>query len=262
MDGASRRVAVIGGNRTPFARANSAYRHASEHELLTATLDGLVDRFQLQGEVLGEVVAGAVLKHSRERDLTREAVLESALAPETPAYDVQQACATGLETTVLVANKIALGQLDVGIAGGVDSISDAPIAVNDELRRILLELTAASSNRERSRLLTRLRPRQMIPEVPRNAEPRTGFSMGEHCASMAKEWSVGRQAQDEVAARSHMRMAAAYERGFFDDLVAPFEGSARPEPSPGSHGRRPVGARAGLRRPLRHYDCGEFHAFD
>ncbi len=134
----TRRVAVIGGNRIPFARANGTYAHASDQDMLTATLDGLVQQFSLEGEVLGEVVAGAVLKHARDRDLTRECVLGSRLAPETPAYDLQQACGTGLETTIAVANKIALGQIEVGIAGGVDTASDAPIAVNEDLRHILL----------------------------------------------------------------------------------------------------------------------------
>jgi acetyl-CoA C-acetyltransferase len=222
-------VAILGGSRVPFARSNSAYAHASNHDMLTAALDGLIDRCYLQGERLGEVVAGAVLKHSRERDLTREAVLSTLLAPETPAYDVQQACGTGLETVVLVANKIALGQIDAGIAGGVDSTSDAPMALNDGLRKILLELNRTPSAAGRLRQLTRLRPRQIIPEIPRNAEPRTGLSMGEHCAMTACEWGVTRREQDELAARSHVRMAAAYERGFFDDLITPYLGLERDE---------------------------------
>src|SRR6201989_927073 len=153
----NRRVAVIGGNRIPFARSNGAYAHASDQDMLTATLDGLVERFDLEAERLGEVVAGAVLKHPRDRDLTRECVLGSRLAPETPAYDVQQACGTGLEAVVLVANKIALGQIDAGIACGVDTASDAPISLNDDLREILLDLNRTRSNAGRLRLLTRLR---------------------------------------------------------------------------------------------------------
>jgi acetyl-CoA C-acetyltransferase len=222
-----RRVAVIGGNRIPFARSDSAYAHASDQDMLTASLDGLIDRFQLQGEQLGEVVAGAVLKHPRDRDLTREAVLSSRLAPETPGYDVQQACGTGLEAVVLVANKIALGQIDAGIAGGVDTTSDAPLALNEDLRKILLELNRTPSASGRLRLLTRVRPGQVVPEIPRNAEPRTGLSMGEHCAIMASEWGVTREEQDELAARSHQRMAAAYERGFYDDLLTPYLGLER-----------------------------------
>jgi acetyl-CoA C-acetyltransferase len=222
-----RRVAIVGGNRIPFARSDSAYAHASNHDMLTVALDGLIERFHLEGERLGEVAAGAVLKHSRDRDLTREAVLSTRLAPETPAYDVQQACGTGLEAVVLVANKIALGQIDAGIAGGVDTTSDAPLAVNDDLRELLLELNRAKSTATRLRLLAHLRPGQIVPDIPRNAEPRTGLSMGEHCAIMAEEWGVERSAQDELAARSHQRMAAAYERGFFEDLLNPYLGLER-----------------------------------
>ena len=185
MTPSARRVAILAGNRIPFARSNSYYAHASNQDMLTAALDGLIARADLRGELLGEVVAGAVLKHPRDRDLTREAVLSTALAPETPAYDMQQACATGLEAVIAVANKIALGQIDAGIAGGVDTTSDAPLALNEDLRRVLLDLNRARSASERVRLLARLRPRQIVPEIPRNAEPRTGLSMGEHCAIMA-----------------------------------------------------------------------------
>jgi acetyl-CoA C-acetyltransferase len=222
-----RRVAVLAGNRIPFARSNSAYAHASNHEMLTAALDGLIERCSLAGELLGEVVAGAVLKHSRERDLTREAVLSTRLAPQTPAYDIQQACGTGLEAVILVANKIALGQIDVGVAGGTDTTSDAPIAINEGLRKVLMDANRTPDLRGRLRLLTRLRPGQVVPEIPRNAEPRTGLSMGEHCAIMAADWGVGRAEQDELAARSHQRMAAAYERGFFADLLTPHLGLER-----------------------------------
>src|SRR6201996_8363579 len=212
----NRRVAVIGGNRIPFARSNGAYAHASDQDMLPAQLDGLVERFDLEGERLGEVVAGAVLKHARDRDLTRESVLGSKLAPETPAYDLQQACGTGLQAVIAVANKIALGQIDAGIAGGTDTTSDAPLAVNEDLRRVLVALNSAKTIGQRLKLLTRLRPGQIVPEIPRNAEPRTGLSMGEHAAMTAREWGVGRQEQDELAATSHQRLAAAYDRGFFD----------------------------------------------
>jgi acetyl-CoA C-acetyltransferase len=223
----TRRVAVIGGNRIPFARSNGPYAHASDLDMLTATLDGLVTRFALEGERLDEVVAGAVLKHPRDRDLTREAVLGSKLAPETPAYDIQRACATGLETVIAVANKIALGQIDVGVAGGVDTASDAPIGVNEDLRRILLDLNRAKSLPARAKQLTRLRPQQLVPDIPVNREPRTGMSMGEHAALMAADWSVTREEQDELAAASHVNLAAAYERGFFDDLLQPYLGLER-----------------------------------
>jgi acetyl-CoA C-acetyltransferase len=222
-----RKAAVIGGNRIPFARANGAYARASNLDMLTATLDGLVARFGLAGQRLGEVAGGAVLKHSRDRDLTREAVLGSTLSPYTPAYDVQQACGTGLETVVLVANKIALGQLENGVAAGVDTASDAPIALNDDLRRVLMALNAAKTLGARIAALRGLRPGQIVPEIPRNAEPRTGLSMGEHAAQTALEWQVGREEQDELAVASHRNLAAAYDRGFFDDLVTPYLGLTR-----------------------------------
>jgi acetyl-CoA C-acetyltransferase len=227
MPDTRRKAAVIGGNRIPFARANGAYARASNLDMLTATLDGLAARFGLAGERLGEVAGGAVLKHSRDRDLTREAVLGSTLSPYTPAYDVQQACGTGLETAVLVANKIALGQIESGIAAGVDTVSDVPVALNDDLRRVLMQLNGAKTLGARLKALRGLRPGQIVPEVPRNAEPRTGLSMGEHAALTAVEWQVGREEQDEVAVASHRNLAAAYDRGFFDDLVTPFLGLTR-----------------------------------
>ncbi|MFG1949848.1 acetyl-CoA C-acetyltransferase [Micromonospora sp. NPDC048830] len=223
-----RRVAVIGGNRIPFARSNSRYAGASNADMLGAALDGLVARFGLAGQRVGEVVAGAVLKHSRDFNLAREVVLGSKLDPHTPAYDIQQACGTGLEAAILVANKIALGQLDVGIAGGVDTTSDAPLAINEDMRRALLRINSARTLAGRLKAATRLRPSQPFrPEIPRNAEPRTGLSMGEHAARTALRWNVDRQSQDELALRSHQRLAAAYDRGFFDDLVTPYLGLTR-----------------------------------
>ena len=227
METTTRRAAVLGGNRIPFARSNGPYAAAGNQDMLTATLDGLVSRFGLQDERLGEVAAGAVLKHSRDFNLTRECVLGSRLSSETPAYDVQQACDTGLQATVLVANKIALGQIEAGVAGGVDTTSDAPIEVNDDLRRVLLALNSARSVGERLKLLGRLRPGQVVPEIPRNQEPRTGLSMGGHTALMAEQWDIGREEQDELAAASHHNLAAAYERGFFDDLLTPYLGLDR-----------------------------------
>jgi acetyl-CoA C-acetyltransferase len=223
----TRPVAVLGGNRIPFARSNGAYAKASNQDMLTAALGGLVDRLDLAGELLGEVSAGAVLKHSRDFNLTRECVLGSKLAPETPAYDVGQACGTGLEATILVANKIALGQQESAIAGGVDTTSDAPIALNDDLREILIEANAAKSNLARVRALTKVRPSHIVPDFPRNAEPRTGLSMGEHTAIMASEWGLTREEQDELAAASHLNLASAYERGFLDDLLTPYLGLER-----------------------------------
>jgi acetyl-CoA C-acetyltransferase len=223
-----RRVAVLGGNRIPFARSNSRYAEASNQDMLTAALDGLVARFGLAGEQLGEVVAGAVLKHSRDFNLTREVVLGSRLDPRTPAYDIQQACGTGLEAAILVANKIALGQIDAGVAGGVDTTSDAPLQVNEDMRRALLELNRARTLGARLKAVAKLRPQHAIkPELPRNAEPRTGLSMGEHAAITALTWNVERAAQDELALTSHQRLAAAYDSGFFDDLLTPYLGLTR-----------------------------------
>ncbi len=219
-----KRVAVIGGNRVPFARSNTAYSKVSNQELLTSTLRGLVDRFGLQGQQMGEVVAGAVIKHSRDFNLTREAVLSSGLAPETPAYDIQQACGTGLEAAILVANKIALGQIECGIAGGTDTTSDAPIGVSEGLRDILLDLNRAKTAGERLKALSRFRPKHLAPLIPQNGEPRTGLSMGGHCQITAHEWSIPRDEQDKLAYESHQKLAAAYDEGFFSDLMTPLAG--------------------------------------
>ena len=225
-----RRVAVLGGNRIPFARSNSRYATASNQDMLTAALDGLIARYGLAGRQIGEVVAGAVLKHSRDFNLTREVVLGSRLDPRTPAYDIQQACGTGLEAAILVANKIALGQIDAGIAGGADTTSDAPLQVNEDMRRALLELNRARTLGGRLKAVAKLRPQQALrPEIPRNAEPRTGLSMGEHAAVTALRWGIDRQSQDALALASHQRLAAAYEQGFFDDLVTPYLGLTRDE---------------------------------
>jgi acetyl-CoA C-acetyltransferase len=227
--GRPRRAAVIGGNRIPFARANGPYAKASNQDMLTAALEGLVARHGLAGEPVGEVAAGAVLKHSRDFNLTREAVLGSSLSPTTPAYDVQQACGTGLEATILVANKIALGQVDSGIAGGTDTASDAPIAVNEGLRKTLLAVNRARTPAQRAKALTGLRPRHVVPAIPQNVEPRTGLSMGEHMAQTAERWGITRQAQDELTVTSHRNLAGAYDRGFFDDLLTPYLGQTRDE---------------------------------
>ncbi|TCB68440.1 acetyl-CoA C-acetyltransferase [Acinetobacter sp. ANC 4178] len=221
-----RRVAIIGGNRIPFARSNGAYFTASNMDMFTAALNGLVERYNLQGQRLGEVVAGAVLKHSRDFNMTRECVLETALAPETPAYDLQQACGTGLQAAFQVANKIALGQIEVGIAGGVDTTSDAPIAFGDGLRKALLELNIAKTGKDRLKALTKINLKDLM-DAPKNGEPRTGLSMGDHQAITALEWGIAREAQDELAASSHQKMAKAYEEGFFDDLITPFLGLER-----------------------------------
>ncbi|HEK1687572.1 TPA: acetyl-CoA C-acetyltransferase [Pseudomonas putida] len=222
-----RRVAILGGNRIPFARSNGAYATASNQAMLTATLEGLVERYRLHGQRLGEVVAGAVLKHSRDMNLTRECVLGSRLAPQTPAYDIQQACGTGLEAALLVANKIALGQIDSGIAGGVDTTSDAPIAINEGLRRVLLQANRGKQLSERLKPFLKVRPSFLKPEFPRNGEPRTGLSMGEHCERMAQTWQIGRAEQDELALLSHRHLAVSYTEGWHDDLLTPYLGLTR-----------------------------------
>ncbi|MEB0046863.1 MULTISPECIES: acetyl-CoA C-acetyltransferase [unclassified Pseudomonas] len=222
-----RRVAIIGGNRIPFARSNGPYATASNQSMLTAALEGLIERFNLHGLRIGEVVAGAVLKHSRDFNLTRECVLGSRLSPTTPAYDIQQACGTGLEAALLVANKIALGQIECGIAGGVDTTSDAPIGINEGLRKILLEANRAKTTTDKLKTFLQLRPGHLIPEFPRNGEPRTGLSMGEHCELMAQTWSIPRAEQDQLALDSHQKMAASYTEGWHNDLITPFLGLNR-----------------------------------
>ncbi len=221
-----RRVAVLGGNRIPFARSDGAYAEASNQDMFTAALLGLVDRFGLQGERLGAVIGGAVLKHSRDFNLMRESVLGSRLSAYTPAIDLQQACGTGLQAAVAAADGIAAGRYEVAAAGGVDTTSDAPIGLGDNLRRTLLGLRRAKSNVERLKLVGRL-PAAVGVEIPTNGEPRTGLSMGEHAAITAKKMGIKRVDQDELAAASHRNMAAAYDRGFFDDLVTPFLGLYR-----------------------------------
>jgi acetyl-CoA C-acetyltransferase len=223
----TRRAAVLGGNRIPFARQFGAYAEASNQDMLTAALEGLIARHGLAGERLGEVVAGAVIKHSRDFNLTREAVLGSSVSPTTPAYDITQACGTGLEAAILVANKIALGQIDSGVAGGADSASDAPVVVPERLRRKLLRLNRAKSRTDRAKAALAFRPTDVGVQVPANTEPRTGLSMGEHMALTAQRWGVTREDQDALALASHHNLAAAYDRGFFDDLVTPYAGLER-----------------------------------
>src|SRR6478609_5143507 len=227
IPGTTRRVAVVGGNRIPFARSNTVYSDASNQEMLTAAIDGLADRFGLQGERVGEVVAGAVLKHARDFNLTRESVLGSKLAAETPAIDIQQACGTGLQAAVQVANKIALGAYDVGIAGGTDTTSDAPVAISDKLRKKLMKVNAARDTTGKVKALGAIRPGDIGLEIPQNGEPRTRLSMGEHAALTALEWQITREAQDELAAASHQHLAAAYDAGWLDDQITPFHGLER-----------------------------------
>jgi acetyl-CoA C-acetyltransferase len=227
-NGNTRRVAVVGGNRIPFARSNTAYFELSNMTMLTDTLRGLVHKFNLQGKVLGEVVGGAVMKHSRDWNMVRESVLSSGLHPNTPAYDIQQACGTGLEAAILVANKIALGQIDVGIACGTDTTSDAPIAVSRGMQRGLMAMNAARTSSAKLRAgLGLLNPVNLKPELPGRGEPRTGKSMGEHAQITAHRFGITRLAQDEIALASHRNLAKAYDAGFFNDLVMTYQGLQR-----------------------------------
>ncbi|WP_405232999.1 acetyl-CoA C-acetyltransferase [Lentisalinibacter salinarum] len=226
-DGLSRRAAIIGGVRIPFARAHGAYARCSNQDMMTATLRSLVERYELGGQRLGDVSLGAVIKHSRDYNLARESVLGSGLAPETPAFDLQRACGTSLSGCVQIANKIALGQIEAGIGAGVDTVSDAPIVYPDEYRQILLESFRGRSLGARLKPWLRLRPSHFKPQLPGVAEPRTGLSMGESTELTAKEWNLTREEQDELALASHQRAHAAYEQGFYEDLVVPFQGLDR-----------------------------------
>ena len=221
-----RRVAVLGGNRIPFARSDGAYAEASNQDMFTAALAGLAERFSLEGIRLDAVIGGAVLKHSRDFNLMRECVLGSPLSPYTPAFDLQQACGTGLQAAIAAADGIAAGRYEVAAAGGVDTTSDAPIGLGDNLRRTLLALRRSKSTPARIKLAGTL-PAALGVEIPTNGEPRTGMSMGEHAAVTAKQMGIRRVDQDQLAAASHRNMAAAYDRGFFDDLVTPFLGLYR-----------------------------------
>lgn len=221
---AVRRVAIIGGVRIPFARAHTAYADVGNQEMLTAAFRGTVERFRLEGERLGDVVAGAVIKHSKDYNLTREAVLSSGLDPQTPGLDVQRACGTSLEAAIAVANKIALGQIDAGIAGGVDTISDPPIVYPRAYQKLLLKSYRGRTFAQRISPWFGLRPKHFKPVMPGVVEPRTGLSMGQSTELMAKRWKITREEQDQLAYESHMKAAAAWREGFYDDLVVPFQG--------------------------------------
>jgi acetyl-CoA C-acetyltransferase len=222
---ASRRVAILGGIRIPFCRNNTAYFGIGNLGLSTLVLGGLVEKFQLQGQVLGEVAMGAVLKHSADFNLAREATLSSGLSPHTPGITITRACGTGLDSLITVANKIAVGQIEVGAGGGSDTTSDVPIAVNKKLRNRLLELNRARTLGERVKAaLKGFSFGEFKPEFPGVAEPRTGKSMGESCEDMAKTWQISREDQDRLAYESHQKAAAAYARGFYADLVMPLRG--------------------------------------
>jgi acetyl-CoA C-acetyltransferase len=219
-----RHVAIVGGVRIPFARAMGAYAECSNQDMLVGALRALVERYSLTGERLGDVGAGAVLKHSRDYNLVRESVLSSGLSAETPGFDLQRACGTSLDTAIVIGMKIALGQIDSGIAAGVDTASDAPIGVSEGLRKILLRSSRGRSLDERLRPWLGFRPGHLKPSLPAVVEARTGLSMGQSTELMARTWQIPREAQDALAAESHRRAAAAYDSGFFADLVVPFQG--------------------------------------
>src|SRR5258706_9517771 len=219
-----RRVAIVGGVRIPFARQNTAYAEIGNMELLTAALKALIEKFRLKDQLLGGVAAGAVIKHSRDWNLTREAVLSTSLDPHTPAYDLQRACGTSLTTTAQLAHRIANGEIESAIAGGTDTASDPPVTYGDPLRRILLRSARGKTLGQRIKPWLQLRPSHFKPGVPDAGEPRTGLSMGEHCELMAKEWKITRREQDELAYASHKKAAAAWKEGFYSDLVTPFAG--------------------------------------
>lgn len=223
-----RPAAVVAAKRIPFARQNTAYHDLSNQRMLTDTLEGLVEHHGLEGERLGEVVGGAVMKHARDYNLVRESLLGTSLDPRTPGVDIQQACGTGLRAAIQVANEIKLGQIEVGIACGVDTTSDIPVSANPKLRRALMDLTGADSLGERLKAVpSLLNPANLVPEFPQNAEPRTGLSMGEHAQRTADRFGITREEMDELAVASHHDLAEAYEDGFFDDLVMPYQGLER-----------------------------------
>ena len=222
-----RRVAIIASNRIPFAKSNTAYFGISNQQMLTAAISGLVDKTGLSGHAVGEVVAGAVMKHSRDFNLVRESVLDTGLLASTPCTDLQQACGTGLQSLFTVASKIALGQIESGIAGGVDTTSDAPIAISDKFQTMLMQLNKAKSLAQRVKILFSFRPNFLVPNLPRNGEPRTGLSMGGHTELTAKRWNIPREEQDQLALLSHQNLHKAYASGFMDDLISEFNGLAK-----------------------------------
>jgi acetyl-CoA C-acetyltransferase len=221
------RVAILGGIRIPFARANGAYNEASNQDMLTAAMRALVEKHGLKNSKIGEVAAGAVIKHSRDWNLARECTLGAGLHPETPAYDLQRACGTSLSAVAQLARRIDAGEIDCAIAGGADSASDIPLSYSPNLQRTVLALARGKSWTQKLRTLGELRPWDLAPASPGIAEPRTGLSMGQHCEEMAKEWRIDRRSQDELALASHRNAAAAWQAGFFDDLVVEFHGLKR-----------------------------------
>lgn len=222
-----RKVAIVGYNRIPFARQNTLYAEASNKDMMVAALNGLIERYRLQGLRLGEVAGGAVIKHSWEINIMRESVMATSLDPTTPACDIQQACDTGIESAVYIANKIALGQIDAGIAGGVDSTSNVPLILNENIRKVLLRARKAKTVGEKISQFLKVKFSDLYPVAPMNIEPRTGLSMGGHTEITAKYYSITREEQDAFALESHQKMAKAYDRGFFNDMMTPYAGLSR-----------------------------------
>ena len=223
-DGRAIRVAVVGGSRIPFCRSHSAYKDCSNQDMMSTALSGLVSKLDLKGQTLGDVALGAVIKHSKDWNLARESVLDSGLNPRTPGVDLQRACGTSLEACIMIANKIALGQIESGIGGGVDTTSDAPVVYDEDYRQILLEMYRARSAGDRIKQMLRIRPRHFKPAFPGVTEPRTGLSMGQSMEETAKKWEVLREHQDQLALSSHIKAAAAYDSGWYEDLVIPYMG--------------------------------------
>ena len=221
---AVRRVAIVGGIRIPFARANGAYASVGNQDMLTTAFRGVVEKYQLQGVRLGDAMAGAVIKHSKDYNLVRECVLSSGLDPQTPGADLQRACGTGLEAAIDIGNKIALGQIDAGLAGGVDTISDPPIVYPRSYQQLLLKSFRARTFGQRVAPFFGLRPKHFKPVTLGVVEPRTGLSMGQSTEIMAKNWQIPREAQDQLAYESHIKAAAAWKEGFYSDLVIDYLG--------------------------------------
>ncbi|HET6725423.1 MAG TPA: acetyl-CoA C-acetyltransferase [Gammaproteobacteria bacterium] len=226
-DNLPRRVAIIGGLRIPFSRARTAYVECSNQDMMTATMKAVVGRFDLNGQHLGEVALGAVMKKASDWNLARESTLGSGLSADTPAYDLQRACGTSLSALIQVGHKIALGQIDAGIGGGTDTISDVPVVYSEQMRKIMLRSARGKTFGDKIRPWLDLRPGYLKPSFPGVVEPRTGLSMGEHCELMAKQWRITQQEQDELALASHRKATAAWNEGFYDDLVVPFNGAER-----------------------------------
>jgi acetyl-CoA C-acetyltransferase len=222
-----RRVAVIGGVRIPFCRSNTLYADLSNLDMMSASLDGLVDRFGLKGQHIDEVVGGAVVTHSKDFNLAREAVLSSKLAPSTPGVTLIQACGTSLQSALMSAAKIATGEIESAISTGSDTTSDAPIVFSKKFSKRLMQVGQSKTALDKIKAFKGLSPAELAPQPPAVAEPRTGLSMGQHCELMAQEWKISRASQDELAYESHKKGAAAYDEGYMDDLVVPCAGVYR-----------------------------------